>query len=167
MPFWKKSEDPWDYAPEKPPRPAEPGPEDKDYAPSLMDELRDWNEERKEKKRQREAPPPSMACPWCGQEMEVGWIPGKDIIRWWSGVPTAKDKWLGGGPSGESHMTLKMEGGLFGRYLTTWHCAACRKLVLDTSECCLEEELSSEEINRRIIYGTESERTNNEGENDT
>ena len=60
MPFRKKSEDPWDYEPEKPPHPAEPGPEDKDYAPSLMDELRDWNEERKEKKRQRETPPPPM-----------------------------------------------------------------------------------------------------------
>ena len=72
MPFWKKSEDPWDYEPEKPSRPAEPGPEEKDCAPSLMDELRDWNEERKEKKRQRQTPPPPMACPWCGQEMEVG-----------------------------------------------------------------------------------------------
>ena len=40
MPFWKKSEDPWDYEPEKPSRPAEPGQEEKDCAPSLMDELR-------------------------------------------------------------------------------------------------------------------------------
>ena len=72
MPFWKKSEDPWDYEPEKPSRPAEPGQEEKDCAPSLMDELRDWNEERKEKKALRETPPPPMICPWCGQEMEVG-----------------------------------------------------------------------------------------------
>lgn len=35
MPFWKKSEDPWDYEPEKPSRPAEPGQEEKDCAPSL------------------------------------------------------------------------------------------------------------------------------------
>ena len=66
MPFWKKSEDPWDYEPEKPSRPAEPGQEEKDCAPSLMDELRDWNEERKEKKALRETPPPPMICPWCG-----------------------------------------------------------------------------------------------------
>ena len=72
MPFWKKSEDPWDYEPEKPSRPAEPGQEEKDCAPSLMDELRGWNEERKEKKALRETPPPPMICPWCGQEMEVG-----------------------------------------------------------------------------------------------
>ena len=37
MPFWKKSEDPWDNEPEKPSRPAEPGQEEKDCAPSLMD----------------------------------------------------------------------------------------------------------------------------------
>ena len=162
MPFWKKGEDPWDWEPEKPARPAEP-----EDGPSLMDELRDWNAERKEENRQREATPPPMACPWCGGEMQVGWIPGKDIMRWWSGVPTAKDKWLGGGPSGESHMTLKMEGGLFGRYLTAWHCETCRKLVVDTTGCDRAENPTSEEINRRIIYGTESERTNNEGENDT
>ena len=30
MPFWKKSEDPWDYEPENAARPAEPGQEDKD-----------------------------------------------------------------------------------------------------------------------------------------
>ena len=83
MPFWKKSEDPWDYEPEKPSRPAEPGQEEKDCAPSLMDELRDWNEERKEKKALRETPPPPMICPWCGQEMEVGTITGgRDSVQW-------------------------------------------------------------------------------------
>ena len=54
------------------PSPAEPGQEEKDCAPSLMDELRDWNEERKEKKALQETPAPPMICPWCGQEMEVG-----------------------------------------------------------------------------------------------
>ena len=34
MPFWRKSEDPWDYEPEKPSRPAEPGQEEKDCAPT-------------------------------------------------------------------------------------------------------------------------------------
>ena len=166
MACWKKkSEDPWDVEPEKTARPAETG--EKEDAPSLLDELRDWNEDRKEKKRQREAPPPPMACPWCGQEMEVGWIPDQGVISWWAGVPTAMDKWLGGGLREESHMTLEMKGGLFGRYLTAWHCDKCRRLVLDTSECCMEKELPSEEVDRRILYGAEAERTNNEGENDT
>ena len=92
MPFWKKSEDPWDYEPEKPSRPAEPGQEEKDCAPSLMDELRGWNEERKEKKALRETPPPPMICPWCGQEMEVGRSLGDGTVS--SGGPA--------GPTGSS-----------------------------------------------------------------
>lgn len=129
MPFWKKSEDPWDYAPEKPPRPAEPGPEDKDYAPSLMDELRDWNEERKEKKRQREAPPPSMACPWCGREMEMGYLSGSRGVFWIRGVPTARKFWLGAGRG--NIIRVDTEGGLMTPHRTAWLCRACRRMVLE------------------------------------
>ena len=42
MPFWTKSEDPWDYEPEKPSRPAEPGPEES------KEELRRYAEQAKE-----------------------------------------------------------------------------------------------------------------------
>ena len=129
MPFWKKSEDPWDYAPEKPPRPAEPGPEDKDYAPSLMDELRDWDEERKEKKRQREAPPPSMACPWCGREMEMGYLSGSRGVFWIRGVPTARKFWLGAGRG--NIIRVDTEGGLMTPHRTAWLCRACRRMVLE------------------------------------
>ena len=111
MPFWRKSEDPWDYEPEKPSRPAEPGQEEKDCAPSLMDELRDWNEERKEKKALRETPPPPMICPWCGQEMEVGTITGgRDSVQWWPGWP---NRFFGAsGPE----IDILHEGSLFNRY---------------------------------------------------
>lgn len=136
MPFWKKSEDPWDYAPEKPPRPAEPGPEDKDYAPSLMNELRDWNEERKEKKRQREAPPPSMACPWCGQEMEVGYVTGTRGVHYHRGMPTTKRLWLGTGP--DNTMRVDAEGGLLTPYCRAWFCRTCRRMVLEFLEEALE-----------------------------
>ena len=137
MPFRKKSEDPWDYAPEKPPRPAEPGPEDKDYAPSLMDELRDWNEERKEKKRQRETPPPPMACPWCGQEMEVGYVTGRDAVRWWPGWPPR----IIGGADGAA-IRVDHEGTVLLRYKTAYLCRACRRMVLEFSEEALETEPS-------------------------
>ena len=33
----------------------------------------------------------------------------------------------------------------------------CRKLVLDTANCTRAEHLTSEEINRRIIYGADAE----------
>ena len=129
MPFWKKSEDPWDYAPEEPPRPAEPGPEDKDYAPSLLDELRDWNEERKEKKRQRETPPPPMACPWCGREMEMGYLSGSRGVFWIRGVPTARKFWLGAGRG--NIIRVDTEGGLMTPHRTAWLCRACRRMVLE------------------------------------
>ena len=129
MPFWKKSEDPWDCEPEKPPRPAEPGPEDKDYAPSLIDELRDWNEERKEKKRQRETPPPPMACPWCGREMEMGYLSGSRGVFWIRGVPTARKFWLGAGRG--NIIRVDTEGGLMTPHRTAWLCRACRRMVLE------------------------------------
>mgnify|MGYP000373962855 FL=1 len=123
MPFWKKSEDPWDYEPEKPSRPAEPGQEEKDCAPSLMDERRGWNEERKEKKALRETPPPPMICPWCGQEMEVGTITGgRDSVQWWPGWP---NRFFGAsGPE----IDILHEGSLFNRYKTAWLCRSCRRI---------------------------------------
>ena len=92
-------------------RPAEPGQEEKDCAPSLMDELRDWNEERKEKKALRETPPPPMICPWCGQEMEVGTITGgRDSVQWWPGWP---NRFFGAsGPE----IDILHEGSLFNRW---------------------------------------------------
>ena len=57
MPFWKKSEDPWDVEPEKRrPVPAENG----EKGPGLLDQLQDWNEARKAEKARREAPPPPI-----------------------------------------------------------------------------------------------------------
>ena len=136
MAFWKKkSEDPWDVEPEKTARPAEAG--EKEDAPSLLDELRDWNEDRKEKKRQREAPPPPMACPWCGQEMEVGTIiGGRDLVQWWPGWP--KRVFGANGPG----IHIDYEGGLLHKYKTAYLCRACRRMVLEFSEEALETEPS-------------------------
>lgn len=69
MPFWKKGEDPWDLQPEAG---AKPGMTSAQDTPTLFEELRDWNEARRERKAQRETPPPATACPWCGQDMETG-----------------------------------------------------------------------------------------------
>ena len=85
MPFWKKGEDPWDLQPEAGAKPRMTSAQD---TPTLFEELRDWNEARRERKTQRETPPPATACPWCGQDMETGWIAGgRDGIQWWSGWP--------------------------------------------------------------------------------
>ena len=130
MPFWKKSEDPWDVEPKKSTRPAAPVSKDKDDAPGLVDELRDWNQERKEKKRRRETPPPPMACPWCGQEMELGYLTGGRGVFWIRGLPTAKKLWLGAGR--DDTMRLDVGGGL-ASYQTAWFCQACQKIVVEAA----------------------------------
>ena len=132
MPFWKKSEDPWDYAPEKPPAPSAEAGGGED-APGFLEELRgdfqNWNQERKEKKAQRQTPPPPMACPWCGQEMEVGYVTGARGVHYHRGMPTTKRLWLGTGP--DNTMRVDAEGGLLTPYCRAWFCRTCRRMVLE------------------------------------
>ena len=105
-----------------------------------MDELRDWNEERKEKKRQRQTPPPPMACPWCGQEMEVGTIVGgRDSVLWWPGWPNRIF-----GASGPE-IDILHEGSLLHRYKTAWLCRACRRMVMEIPEEEIPKPLTPEE----------------------
>ena len=52
---------------------------------------------------------------------------------------------------------LRGDGSFWSDYKPGWHCGACRKLVLDTANCTRAEHLTSEEINRRIIYGADAE----------
>ena len=52
---------------------------------------------------------------------------------------------------------LRGDGSFWSDYKLAWHCEACRKLVLDTANCTRAEHLTSEEINRRIIYGADAE----------
>ena len=131
MPFWKKSEDPWDYEPEKRPVPSAEAGGGED-APGFFEELRgdlqEWNQERREKKRQRETPPPPMKCPWCGQEMEAGYITGGRGVYWQHGVPTAQKLWLGVGAG--NPLRVDTAGGVAG-YQTAYFCRACRRMVLE------------------------------------
>lgn len=143
--FKKKGEDPWEYEPEKPLRPAEPGPEDKDNAPNMMDELRNWNEERKEKKRQRETPPPPMTCPWCGQEMEVGTIAGNQYGLYWR--PGWPPKWIQ--PESGDAIRMDHEGTILLRYKTVYFCRTCRRMTLEIPEEELPKPLTPEEAAAR------------------
>lgn len=131
MPFWKKSEDPWDWEPKRQTFPRETGPETGDGGSGLLDELRNdfqnWNQERKEKKHQRETPPEPIPCPWCGQEMEVGYlVGGRDAVRLVRQRP--------GGLSlsdPDSALYIRGDGTFWCDYKIAWTCEHCRKLVLD------------------------------------
>ena len=68
MPFWKKSEDPWDIDLSK----RRPAPKLAEKAPGLVDTIREeWDamqKERQEKRKKLDLPPEK--CPWCCKDME-------------------------------------------------------------------------------------------------
>ena len=126
MPFWKKSEDPWDIDPAKQRRSVPV--EEEEKGPGLLDQLQDWNKARKAEKAKRETPLPPMTCPWCGKEMETGYIMGQGV--WWApGRPGALEKWAGASGA-VGAVQVDTEGGLF-PYRTAWVCRDCRKMALE------------------------------------
>ena len=128
MPFWKKGEDPWDLQPEAGAKPRMTSAQD---TPTLFEELRDWNEARRERKTQRETPPPATACPWCGQDMETDWIAGgRDGIQWWSGWPPRS-------LVDETPIRVDHEGTLLRRYKVAFLCRSCRRMALEFPEAVL------------------------------
>ena len=126
MPFWKQSEDPWDRKPDKPMEPRE----NKEPQANPLDSFKSWNEDRrtaaKEKEEARRLPP--EPCPWCGKDMEQGYITGgRDAVRWHPGVY-------------KFELFRNLDGmdvldeGAWVPYKTAWLCRECGKLVLSISE---------------------------------
>ena len=149
MPFWKKSEDPWDWEPERTrPRETESAPQ------TPPDEERQddggvWKAPWASRDTEEQSPPP-MKCPWCGRTMRLGYlVGGRDLVRvLWEkpGAFRLTD------PDGTLY--LRGDGGFWSDHKLAWHCASCRKLVVDTTDCDRADRPSAEEPNRRIIYGT-------------
>lgn len=124
MPFWKQSEDPWDRKPEKPRR------EPKEPQANPLDSLKAWNEERKAKAKEKEEARrlPPEPCPWCGKEMEQGFLTGgRDGVRWYPGIYKFD---LIRGLDGDA-MDLLDEYSGWSRYKTVWLCRDCKKAVFN------------------------------------
>ncbi|MDY5613387.1 PF20097 family protein [Dysosmobacter sp.] len=130
MAFWKKSEDPWDMEP-RPVGTVSPVTPDRDEEPeTLLESVRDWAEKKRSAEKDQLTLPPEK-CPWCGREMEQGFLNGGRGVYWTRGVPDTKTKWLGAGA--ENQLRVDEEGALF-TYRTAWYCPDCRKLVADLPE---------------------------------
>lgn len=132
MAFWKKSEDPWDWDPSKKrpaPRPAEP----QEPRENPLDSLKAWNEERKAKAKEKEEAKrlPPEKCPWCGKDMEQGYMMGGKGVHWYSGVLTTRAAWIG--DSSKEEIRLDHEG-ILAMYKTVWLCRDCKKMVFDMPE---------------------------------
>lgn len=120
MPFWKKSEDPWDMEPGK----ASPAAEETENQEGLLDVLKSWSGQRDARKKAEEQPP--MVCPWCGKEMELGYLcASQGLVCWRSGA----HRMLSFGEE-----LVVSDEGTFNSYKTTWRCRDCKKLILDAPE---------------------------------
>ena len=123
MPFWKKSEDPWDREPERKRDQAEtpqaqPSGETQDWSA--------WKAPWESEDAEAQSPPP-MACPWCGRDMQVGRITGGgDPVRWRPGWPPRVL-----GPGDGVPIRVDHEGTVLLRYKTAYLCRACRRMVLE------------------------------------
>lgn len=137
MPFWKKPEDPWDIDPSKKRKAEEREPRE-----NPLDTARAWNEKRKADAAARAAELdalPREKCPWCGKEMERGYILAGKGCHWYPGIYTSRAALLG--PPREAwrrRLRVDSEGALM-TYQTAWHCESCRKLVMDTSSMETED----------------------------
>ena len=135
MAFWKKSEDPWDIVPNQRRTASEPA----EKAPGLLDTLRgDWDDMRAEWQETRESLKlPPEKCPWCGKDMEQGFLMGSRGVFWYRGTPNIKTS-LFGAPN-EDTIRVDTEGFL-NTYHTAWYCPACKKMTIDASDLQTEAE---------------------------
>lgn len=151
MPFWKKSDDPWEMDPAKK-RPS--GMEEE--SPDLMDTVRNgWSQMKAEwKERQDAMRLPPEKCPWCGAEMEQGWLYGGRGVFWMRGVPDTKSKWLGAGK--ENVIRVDREGIMY-TYHTAWYCPACRHMALDAQDLKTQAEEDEPSFAMRIAEAEQAE----------
>lgn len=141
MPFRKKSEDPWDYEPER----RDPVRREEEPPVSPDGETQDRSACRipfQSRDAGSQSPPP-MACPWCGREMEMGYLSGSRGVFWIRGVPTARKFWLGAGRG--NIIRVDTEGGLMTPHRTAWLCRACRRMVMEIPEEEIPKPLTPEE----------------------
>lgn len=136
MAFWKRPEDPWDVDPQKERLRREK--EDREPVPSLIGAIKEWNQERKAEQEAREAAlaaEPPEKCPWCGVDMERGYLAsGRSPITWTPGRLTTRSAWLGA-PKEIRDRKLRVDHeGDFLAHKTAWYCQSCGKMVMDTSK---------------------------------
>ena len=132
MAFWKKSEAPWDMDPAK-----KRAKQEREPIENPLNTLRDWSEERRAKAAAKQAEweaQPKEVCPWCGKEMERGYLAAsRSGIIWTPGRMTTRAAWIG--PSREVRdRRLQVDNeGFLANYKTTWYCEDCKKMTIDAS----------------------------------
>lgn len=139
MAFWKKNEDPWDIDPAKARsrRERESRRQEREESGSLLDSLQEWNEKRKAEAAEREAElaaEPPEKCPWCGKDMERGYLrTGNGGLIWTPGRMTTRAAWIGP-PRELRERQLRVDNeGDFTTWKTVWYCPDCEKMTIDAA----------------------------------
>ena len=71
-----------------------------------------------------------MNCPYCGKEMEKGYIQSRDGLNW-----TAKKRLVAALSSlGQDSLSLKNDAADNNRTVYAYKCAACKKVIIDYTE---------------------------------
>lgn len=141
MAFWKKSEDPWDVDLDKRrPTVREESAENNPDAVCPADAPQ-AGAEGSQAEENREAPAAPMRCPWCGREMELGYLYSKECILWVDQEPGA----ILGALSAGKELYVSDEG-VTTEYKSCWYCSTCGRLVIQmtgqgrpSSEECRDE----------------------------
>lgn len=136
MALWKKHEDPWDIDPAKARRERERR-QEREESGSLLDSLREWKEGREARAAEREAElaaEPAERCPWCGKDMERGYLStGKGGLIWTPGRMTTRSAWIGP-PKEVRERQLRVDNeGDFATWKTAWYCPDCQKMTIDAA----------------------------------
>ena len=129
MAFFKKSNDPWDVDPEKRKKEREKEArraerqQEKGELAALVDEIKEWNDNRKAKREAEENLPPEK-CPWCGKDMKKYYLTGGEL-----GLSEKRPHaWLGTPVESKSYLS---DNEWMNPYKLTWYCADCGKLVMN------------------------------------
>lgn len=128
MAFWKKSEDPWDVDPDKRRSTVREESAENDPDAVCHADAPQAGAEESQTEENREEPAASMCCPWCGQEMELGYLYSKECILWVDQEPGA---FLGVLSAGRE--IYVSDEGVIAQYKKCWHCSACGRLVVQLS----------------------------------
>ena len=135
MPVWKKSDDPWDVDPAKVRRRQEK--QEREPMENPLRALREWNESRRAEAAAKQAAleaRPKEKCPWCGREMERGYLQGgRDRVAWTPGFFTVRAAWLGPPKEAKKRQLRIDHEGDFSAYKTVWYCRECEKMVIDAA----------------------------------
>ena len=92
-----------------------------------------------------EPAPRQERCPWCGEEMRLGWLEAQKGDIWWVTKKPGTGSGVLVGADPNTSLLVSDEGVLF-THKTAWWCPECQKMVLDTTGirrplgCAMEQE---------------------------